>query len=216
MASLFGTNLSRAPMLADVPLPLVLGGTSMTVANSPAPLFYVSPLQVNFQVPWLTISGPTQFPLRITQGESFTTITVTLTPYAPALFTTNGKGGGQASAIISNTTSVPAPSGAFPGSRPAKKGEFVLLYATGLGSVSNPPPVGATSPANPPVTTVAKPALTLGGVATPVSFSGLAPGFVGLYQVNFQIPATAPSGSAVGVVLSIGGVNSNTATIAIQ
>jgi minor extracellular serine protease Vpr len=216
MASLYGTNLSSAKLLAGAPLPFLLGGTSMTVANSPAPLFYVSQLQVNFQVPWISIAKPTQFPLRITQGESFTTIEVTLTPYAPALFTTNGQGSGQASAIISNTTSLAAPSGAFPGSRPAKKGEFVLLYCTGLGDVKNHPAAGAVSPSNPPATTVTTPTLMVGGASVPVSFSGLAPGFVGLYQVNFQIPNSAPSGDAVPVVLSMGGINSNSVTIAIQ
>jgi uncharacterized protein (TIGR03437 family) len=67
--------------------------------------------------------------------------------------------------------------------------------------------------------TLTKPTIVLGGqplAASLVSFSGLAPGFVGLYQVNFQIPATAPSGNAVTVSLSIGGATSNTATIAIQ
>jgi uncharacterized protein (TIGR03437 family) len=216
IASLYGTNLSSAKILAGAPLPLLLGGTSMTVANSPAPLFYVSPLQVNFQVPWIAISKPTQFPLQITQGESFTTITVTLTPYAPALFTTNGQGNGQASAIISNTRSLAAPTGAYPGSRPAKKGEFVLLYCTGLGAVTNQPAAGDVSPSNPPATTVATPTLTLGGSSVPVSFSGLAPGFVGLYQVNFQIPTNATSGNAITIVLSVGGATSNTATIAIQ
>jgi uncharacterized protein (TIGR03437 family) len=216
MASLYGTNLSSAKLLAGVPLPLQLAGTSMTVGNLPAPLFYVSPLQVNFQVPWISISKPTQFPIQITQGESLTTITVTLTPYAPALFTTNGQGSGQAAAIISNTSSLAAPSGAYPGSRPAKQGEFVLLYCTGLGAVTNQPAAGDVSPSNPPATTLATPTLTLGGAPVPVSFSGLAPGYVGLYQVNFQIPTNASSGNAITVVLSIGGASSNTATIAIQ
>ena len=216
MASLYGTNLSSAKILAGAPLPLLLGGTSMTVASSPAPLFYVSPLQVNFQVPWISIAKPTQFPLQITQGESFTTITVTLTPYAPALFTANGQGSGQASAIISNTSSLAAPTGAYPGSRPVQKGEFVLLYCTGLGAVMNQPAAGDVSPSSPPATTVATPTLTLGGNSVPVSFSGLAPGFVGLYQINFQIPANAASGSAIAIVVSVGGANSNTATIAIQ
>jgi uncharacterized protein (TIGR03437 family) len=217
MASLYGTNLANAKLPASgSPLPLLLGGTSMTVANSPAPLFYVSPLQINFQVPWISISKPTQVPLQITQGETLTVFGVMLTPYAPALFTTNGQGSGQASAIISNTTSLAAPAGAYPGSRPAKPGEFVLLYCTGLGAVTNQPAAGDVSPGSPPAATVTTPMLTLGGATVPVSFSGLAPNFVGLYQVNFQIPATASAGNAVPLVLSIGGVSSNTATIAIQ
>ncbi len=58
----------------------------MAVANSPASLFFVSPSQVNFQVPWISITQPVQAPLRIFQPQGFTTITVTITPYAPALF----------------------------------------------------------------------------------------------------------------------------------
>ena len=201
IASLYGTNLSSASLHAGgSPLPFLLGGTSVAIADIPAPLFYVSPLQVNFQVPWITVTKPTQVPLQITQGESFTTITVTLTPYAPAIFTTNGQGTGQASALIANTANLAAPAS------PAKKGDFIMLYCTGLGNVTT----------NSTETTVATPTIMLGGSPVSVSFSGLAPGFAGLYQVNFQIPPTAPSGNAVTLSLSIGGVSSNTGAIAIR
>jgi uncharacterized protein (TIGR03437 family) len=60
------------------------------------------------------------------------------------------------------------------------------------------------------------PTVTIGGIAAPVSFSGLAPGAVGLYQVNVRVPASAASGPAVPLILSIGGVISNTVTIAVQ
>ena len=60
------------------------------------------------------------------------------------------------------------------------------------------------------------PTVTIGGVPASVSFSGLAPGYFGLYQVNAQVPANAPTGNAVPVVLTIGGVSSNTVTIAVQ
>jgi uncharacterized protein (TIGR03437 family) len=91
-----------------------------------------------------------------------------------------------------------------------------LLYCTGLGAVKNPPAAGAVSPSSPPSSTVATATLTVGGVPATVSFAGLAPGYVGLYQVNFQIPNNAPSGGVEAVTLSIGGVHSNSATIAIQ
>jgi uncharacterized protein (TIGR03437 family) len=58
--------------------------------------------------------------------------------------------------------------------------------------------------------------VTIGGIVAQVSFSGLAPGAVGLYQVNVQVPVGAPAGDAVPVTLSIGGVDSNTVTIAVQ
>ena len=87
----------------------------------------------------------------------------------------------------------------FPTTGPAKRGEFVSLYCTGLGDLSSH-----------------QPSITLGGTPAPVSFAGQAPGFVGLNQVNFQIPNTAPTGDAVAISLTIAGIKSNTATIAIQ
>jgi len=218
LASLYGTNLAGATVVADAapPWPVRLGGTSMTVGGVSVPLFFVSPIQINFQVPYFNISGPTATNLTVTEETLTTTIAVTVTPYAPGLYTTNAQGTGQAAAIIAGTSTTAAPSGALPGSRPAQKGEFVSLYCTGLGAVSHRPALGAPSPSNPLATTGATPTVTVGGVNASVSFSGLAPGYVGLYQVNIQVPATAPSGDAVPVVLSIGGVTSNTVTIAVQ
>ena len=94
-------------------------------------------------------------------------------------------------------------------------GEFVSLYCTGLGAVTNTPAAGAAAPGNPLAMTMSTATVSVGGVPAHVSFSGLAPGYVGLYQVNVQIP-NGVSGDAVAVTLSIGGVGSNAATIAIQ
>jgi uncharacterized protein (TIGR03437 family) len=218
LATLYGTNLAGPTVLADAapPWPVNLGGTSMTVGNTNAPLYYVSPGQINFQVPYFTISRPTATNLTVTEGTFSTSVTVTVTPYAPGLYTTNSQGSGQAAAIIAGTASIVAPTGAFAGSRPAQKGEFISLYCTGLGAVSNRPPLGSPSPSAPLATTTATPTVTVGSVDAPVKFSGLAPGYVGLYQVNIQVPDAAPSGDAVPVILSIGGATANTVTIAVQ
>jgi uncharacterized protein (TIGR03437 family) len=118
--------------------------------------------------------------------------------------------------LIAGTASLAAPNDAFPGSRPARIGEYVSIYATGLGDVSNRPGLGSASPLSPLSTTLAKPEVTVGGVPAAVTFSGLAPGYVGLYQINVQVPAGAPTGPNVPIVLTIGGVPSNTATIAVD
>ncbi|HYL76814.1 MAG TPA: hypothetical protein VEU96_21540 [Bryobacteraceae bacterium] len=219
IASLYGVNLGSGVSIADVapPLPFSLGGTTMLIANAPVPLFFVSPGQINFQVPWILSNGPVQVPLNIALGQLNQTITVVITPFAPGLFTTNSQGTGQASALIAGTGTIVAPVGAFQDSRPAQKGEFVSLYCTGLGNVTRRPSAGSPSPSTNLAFTLTSPNVTVGGVnVTSIPFSGLAPGFVGLYQVNIQIPDTAPSGDAVDVVLTIGGVKSNTATIAVQ
>ena len=219
IGSIFGLNLSARTAVADLapPLPFTLGGTTMTIGGNITPLFFVSPAQINFQVPFLGVIGQASVPLVITQGVVSTTVTVQIAPMIPALFTANAQGTGQASVLIAGTASVVAPAGTFPGSRPARPGEFISIYCTGLGDVTNRPDLGSASPIIPLAMTLATPTVTIGGVpATVVPFSGLAPGFVGLYQVNVQIPDTAPSGAAIPIVLAIGGFTSNPATIAID
>ena len=97
-----------------------------------------------------------------------------------------------------------------------KAGEYISIYCTGLGDVTTRPPLGSATPADPLASTLVTPVVTIGGAPATVSFSGLAPGFVGLYQVNVQVPATAPPGAAVPLVLTIGGLPANTVTIAVE
>jgi uncharacterized protein (TIGR03437 family) len=127
----------------------------------------------------------------------------------------NQGGTGQGATLIAGTASLAAPSGAFSNSRPVKVGEYISIYATGLGDVSNRPGAGAASPTSPLSYTLAPPEVTIGGVPAKVSYSGLAPGFVGLYQINVQVPDGVPAGPEIPTVLKIGGVPSNTATIAV-
>ena len=101
-------------------------------------------------------------------------------------------------------------------SNPTTAGAYVQIYCTGLGPVTNQPATGAPALEDPLSWTQATPTVNIGGVtATPV-FSGLAPGDVGLYQVNVQVPTGVAKGSKVPVAISIGGVTSNTVTLAIQ
>ncbi len=217
IASIYGQNLSPATAVADLapPLPFTLGDTTLTLLDGgqTVPVFFVSPTQINFQVPLIGLGAQT---LTITQGVQSVSIPVQLVAYSPALFTTNSQGTGQAATVIANTATLAAPVGTFPASRPAKVGEFISIYCTGLGDVTNRPGLGSPSPSNPLAQTLAQPTVSIGGVAATVAFSGLAPGYVGLYQVNVQVPATASTGSAVPLVLTMGGVVSNTVTIAVD
>jgi uncharacterized protein (TIGR03437 family) len=217
IASLYGTNLAPSTAIAEggAPLPFTLNGTSLWINGNAVPLFFVSPGQINFQVPRPGVLSGT-VPLTILQGAQTTEINIAIRPYSPALFTTNAQGTGQASTVIAGTASLAAPLGAFPDSRPAKSGDFLSIYCTGLGDVTNLPPLGAASPSNPLAMTTTTPAVTIGGAPAPVSFSGLAPGFVGLYQVNVKVPDGVTPGDAVPLILTIGGAQSNTATIAVQ
>ena len=216
--TLFGTDLASMTSGAGAPpLPTMLGGASVKFGGFDAPLFFVSPLQINFQVPWELV-GQSQASLIVaSDGTTMGPVNVNLAPFAPGLFSTSQSGSGQGAILISGSGgAVAGLSGAFPGSRPVRRGGFIEIFAIGLGAVEKQPASGAPALANPLSMSTSTPVVTIGGVPAAVTFSGLAPGFVGLYQVNAEVPANARTGDAVPVALTIGGVTSNTVTIAVQ
>jgi uncharacterized protein (TIGR03437 family) len=128
-------------------------------------------------------------------------------PAHPGIYTTTGDGQGAATAVHATAGLVSAGS-------PAARSEWLVLYADGLGAVapgiqSGAAPDGLSGTMN-PVT------VTVGGVDAEVYFAGLAPGFIGLYQVNFRVPPGAPLGAAVPLTVTVAGIQSNTATLAVQ
>jgi uncharacterized protein (TIGR03437 family) len=219
IGSMFGVNLAPSTVFAStIPLPTTLGGVSININGILAPLFFVSQGQINFQFPWELV-GLTQLTATINNnGVVSPAQTINLQVYAPGVFTLNQQGTGQAAVQIANTSTFVAPVGSIPGqvSRPVQRGEYISIFCGGLGPVSNPPADGDLAGASPLSNTIAAPTVTIGGVPATVSFSGLAPGFAGLYQVNVQIPSNAPSGNSVSLAMSIGGSNSNQTTIAVQ
>jgi uncharacterized protein (TIGR03437 family) len=216
IASIFGTNLSVGTASATtIPLPNTLASSSVQVGAQAAPLFYASPSQLNIQVPW-GLAGKSQVGVTTTVGTlTSDQETMTIAPFAPGLFTLNIAGSSQGAVLIAGTVLFAAPA-SVPGSQLASAGQSISIYCTGLGAVSNQPATGTAALSSPLSSTPTTPTVTIGGLPALVSFSGLAPGTVGLYQVNVQVPAGTPSGSAVPVILSIGGVTSNTVTIAVQ
>jgi len=136
-------------------------------------------------------------------------VTVPLATYVPAFFICSG-------AVCARDTGY----NVISTGNPAKRGQYVSLYANGLGPVSNPPGDGvAASPSGPLSNTTTTPVVTIGGVVVPagnVQFSGLAPYFPALYQINVLVPQSAQTGSAVPISLQIGGATTPAATIPVQ
>ena len=217
LVSIFGTGLAGdAAMAAGPSLPLALGTTSLELGGVPVPLIHAFPTQVDAQVPW-ELAGQTAAPLTIvTDDLSGNTVSVLLAEYSPGIYTATGTGTGQGAILIDGTATLAAPASGPITGQPATPGTFIDIFATGLGPVTNQPASGAPAPANPLARTTATVTVTIGGVTATPSFAGLAPGWVGLYQVNVQVPANAPVGDAVPVALSVGGVASNQVTMAVQ
>jgi uncharacterized protein (TIGR03437 family) len=170
--------------------------------------------QANLQIPW-EVAGQTDVPVTVTVNElESVSQFATVAPFAPGIYTLNMSGSGQGAVQIAPSDQLAAE--LTPGARPIVAGEHIAIFATGLGPVSNQPETGAAALSNPLSYTTTIPTVTVGGVAAEVTYSGLAPGFAGLYQVNALLPQGAPSGDSISVVISIGGVESNTVTIAVQ
>jgi uncharacterized protein (TIGR03437 family) len=203
IASVFGSGFGSSP-----------AGVTVLVGGIVAPLFVVTPQQINFQVPW-QLFGQTQAALSVTSGDlTSAPIAVPLANLAPGIFLVNSAG--QGAVLVANTAIIAAPVGMFPGSRPAQRGEYISIYCTGLGPVTHEPATGAPAGGDPLSLTSTNPiAASIGGVLAPASFSGLAPGFLGLYQVNVQIPSNSPTGPAIPLTISVGGKTSNQASIAV-
>jgi uncharacterized protein (TIGR03437 family) len=147
-----------------------------------APLIFVSPGQINAQVPW-EISGGSISTQVVANGALSNTVTAASGPAAPGVFTMDQSGSGQGAVLIAAVGHLAAASGSVTGrlSRPVLPGEHISIYCTGLGAVSNPPSSGAPAPSEQLSTTMSTPTVTIGGIPATVVFSGLAPGFVGLY-----------------------------------
>jgi uncharacterized protein (TIGR03437 family) len=217
IASIFGDNLAYTVMRAwTLPLPRTLDHTRVQVNGVDAPLFYVSPEQINFQMPWEVAAQPTVSITVLVDSATKSLGSLTLTATAPGIFSTAASGAGQGAILIAGTDLLAAPAGSTTGpARPAARGEHISIFCTGLGAVSNPG-VSGNVPSGGLSLTALTPEVTIGGIPAQIQFSGLAPGLVGVYQVNALVPAQATPGEAVPVRVSMGGLLSNQVTIAVQ
>jgi uncharacterized protein (TIGR03437 family) len=201
LATVFGSQLAPSTQEAgSLPLPLAMQGVSVTVNGVPAPLKYVSPLQINFQIPYETGAGTAV--LGVNNNGQVASFSFPVAPSGPGIFP---------DAFID-------PAGAAVTS--AARGEILTLFITGDGDASPPIATGAPPPAGTPVASLPAPRLpvtvTVGGVPaeTPFPFIGVPTWSVGVTQINFVIPPDAPLGPQ-SVVVTVGGVASAPATLTV-
>lgn len=202
LASIFGSNLGSTAVGATLPLPTKLGGVSVTVNGRVAPLLFVNPGQVNFQVPWETALGSAK--VVVANGLTSNTATVSVLTAAPGLFTLpNGQ------AIVQNIDfSLNGPN------NPAKVGSTIVVYLTGSGPVSPAVATGTIAPTSPLAVVASPTGATIGPASAQVAFAGLTPGFVGLLQMNIVVPSTLSAGD-YPLTVAINGEASNSATVSV-
>lgn len=192
LASVFGANLAGT------------NPTTVTLNGISCPITYTSASQLNIQVPWEAAVGTGHLTVTV-DGSHSTPFSVSLATYSPALASLNGSGSGTGE-FFSGPNLIGT-------SNPANGGDVLLTYGIGLGPTNPAIATGEITPNPPPYyVTVGTPALTVGGKAATISFSGLAPGALATDQLNFTLPALVSTGSPNAIV-TIGSATSPPITI---
>ena len=189
LITLFGEQLSPVNVATrEIPLPTALGDSCLTVNGLPVPVLFVSPSQINAQLPFET-AGLVTMVLRTPGGVS-DNFNLVVQPTAPSVFR-NGVAGPDTdlpTVIRDNNKLLVTPS------NPVHRGDTLVIFLTGLGQTNPAITAGLPSPADPLASALIAPSVSLGGAELPVAFAGLTPGQVGIYQINVSVPRNVPLG----------------------
>ena len=206
--TIFGSGLADAQTVANPPYPTLLGGVGVTMNSVSVPIYLVSPTQLNVLVPY-SLTGSTATIVVTNNGQSSNSVVVPLSTTAPGVFSQNSGGIGPGVVVHSNNSLVTS-------SSPAKKGETITIYLAGLGAVSPAVEDGTGGLSNPLSKTVETVGIFIGNLSATVSYSGLAPGFPGLYQINAVVPTTLSGSGNIGLAVQTSEAFAEQITIAIQ
>ncbi len=215
--SLFGAAMGPAVGLGAQLDPLTgrlattLGGVSVLFDSVPAPLFFVRGDQINVQVPYGIAGRPSTTIAVIVNGSISNALNVPVSASAPGLFLL-GDGTSEVVAQREDGSVVSA-------SNPARRGEVIILYATGEGLTKPPARSGGLAPGDEPLQMPILPVeMHFGDVVVGnLFFAGSSPGFAGLMQINVRIPDNSPTGAAVPLQVFVGpNASLAGATIAVQ
>jgi uncharacterized protein (TIGR03437 family) len=208
VVSIFGARLaSRQEVATRLPLETQLGDTAVILGGQRLPLLYASENQVNALIPFQTPANR-PYQLVVRRGSSNTTPeAVVVADAQPAVFTKSQLGNGQGIIVDTQNRLVE------PGN-PAASGDTVVIYCSGLGAVDAALESAQPAPQAPLARAVNPVRVTIGGRESEVTFAGLVPGMLGLYQVNAVVPSGVERSEAMEVVVSVAGKESPPVTIA--
>jgi trimeric autotransporter adhesin len=204
LATLYGSNFvgSGESGTASAPLPTSFAGVSVSVNGRAAPVLFINSDQINFQIPWETTPGSATITVS-SSGLQSSGVKVTVVAAAPGLFFLGSH------AIVQNFDYSLNSS-----SNPAHDGALIIAYLTGAGAVSPAVADGAPGSSDPLSNVKSTVTATIGSKPAEVKFAGLAPDFVGLWQVDAIVPAGLAQGD-YPLVISVGGQNSNAANVSV-
>jgi uncharacterized protein (TIGR03437 family) len=200
LISIFGSNLSPVNQATNqLPLPTALGDSCLTVNGTAVPMLFVSSQQINAQLPYNAAGDETL--VLYTPGGVSNNYNLTLTSDAPSIFLSGvaGPETGIATVVRASNNQLVTPT------NPIHPGDQIVIYANGLGATSPPVPAGSPAPSKPLAVVTDFPTVTLGGVNLTVGYAGLAPGEVGVYQINASVPRNIAQGMSVPLTITQSG-----------
>jgi uncharacterized protein (TIGR03437 family) len=203
LISIFGSNLASSVSTASVaPWPTKLGDTSVQVNGVDVPIYFVSPQQINAQLPYEATVGTAVVAVTNSLGSG-DAVPLSVAPASCGIFQYSGSTRGI---VLNQDGTLNSPS------NPEVRGNVVVAFLTGQGAVNPPVPTGQVAPMTALSFAVQSFTAAIGGAQAAIQFLGLTPGFIGLAQANITIPAAATSGDAVNLAISA----SNTVTISVR
>jgi uncharacterized protein (TIGR03437 family) len=199
LITLYGSQLSPTNLAtSQIPVPTALANSCVTVNGQPIPLIFVSPTQVNAQMPFQAVGDETV--VVHTPGGISNNFNIVVQPNAPAVFL-SGVAGPQTNlpTVIRLSNGLLATD-----SNPVHPGDTLVIYVTGLGQTNPTGVTGYPAPGSPLASALILPSVTLGGMNLSVGYAGLAPGEVGVYQINVTVPGNTPTGISLPLVIHQG------------
>jgi len=200
LISILGTQLSAINLAtSEIPLSTALANSCLTVNGEPMPLIFVSPSQINAQMPSLAVGNVT---LQVhTPGGTSDNFNLIVQPTAPAVFM-SGTAGPETNlpVVVRSDNNL-----LVTDSNPIHRNDSLTIYLTGCGNTTPAVGDGMPAPANPLAIAVTTPVVALGGTQLPISYAGLAPGQVGVCQINVSVPRDTPTGLGMPLVIDQGG-----------
>jgi uncharacterized protein (TIGR03437 family) len=200
LISVYGQQMSPLNMAtSQIPLPTALADSCLSINGTPVPLLFVSSGQINAQLPY-NVSGTSTLTIH-TPGGIGNNYYLTVQPTAPSVFMSASAGPQTGLAAILRT----ANNQLVTPTNPINPKDTIVIFLTGMGQTTPQVQAGLPAPQNPLASATVAPMVTLGGAPLGVSYAGLSPNEVGVYQINATVPAGVPQGMSIPLTINQGG-----------